>query len=487
LAAAVLWGLAPAVWAQADTKPKTAAEKPPASQDAVEQAAKDFLEPWLADPIGPHFQNVKDSLDAFRKGDVREARVQLNKAREQTPKLPPTDVMMAKLFFAAKFVPQGRAELERAAKTNPKDPEAFLMIAEIAAAEGRLAESQLMYRKAMVVNKDYNDSPKRKKNVQLRAYAGLSAIDVAYEQYESAKKHLEEWVGLDAENAVAHGRLGYVLFKLKDTAGAYRETQAAAKINEKLPPADVTMASYYHQANDKDNSKKHLEQAIKNGSKDFRTRYALAQWLYETNQLKESLRHVDAASQLDPKSLEALFLKGVVARMQMDFKTAEQCFEQVYLRSPANSDAMNQLALTLIESEETPSRQRALSFAKTNFQNNQQSVVAAATLGWVLFKMDRLEDAQKAFAAVAQAATTTGLNAETQYYFANFLVKANRTAEALQLLYNAVDNDKPFAYRNQANALIEDLKKKGGKPSTGSTSGATGRPALDAAGQPAGR
>lgn len=457
-----------------------AAETPGVTGEQWEKATTDFLTPMLGEKktAGPHFENVKEALKHFRTGKMKESREALEAAYKATPKLAPPEYMLARMCFMTnqpmlgRF---GRAELEQAVRKHSDDPEAYILIAEIALAEGRLAESRLMFRQGQIITGKYTANPERVKNCALRALAGLATIEEASENWSKARDYLNEWVKTDPKSGAAQHRLSNTLFKLKSYDEAYAALKKAVQLEEKLPPADVTMGGYYWNAGDKKKAKEHFDKALAAGTKDFKTRMALGSILLSANLIDEARKNADSAVQLKPDSVEALSLQGVCARMKQDYTVAKSCFEKVYLNSPSNVGAVNQLALTLIESKSQADRARALDFAKTNWDRNKQNVEAAATLGWVLYQLGRKEEAGAAFQVVAQALRERGLSPDIAYYFATFLDERGQKADAIRLLDQALDNDRPFMYRAQAAALLGKLKGAGStsKKDAGTTSRAT--------------
>ena len=79
--------------------------------------------------FGPKYQDVDQAITRYKNRDFDGAREFLVRAKQKNPELPPADVMLAKLHFAAKQVAAGRSALERAVRDDPKDPEAFLVLA----------------------------------------------------------------------------------------------------------------------------------------------------------------------------------------------------------------------------------------------------------------------------------------------------------------------------------------------------------------------
>lgn len=407
--------------------------------------------------VGPYHQDVEDAINRFFSRDVEGARNLLNSAKKKTPKLAPPEVMLAQLFIAAGQGPNARQELERAIKKYPHDPEAYLVLADVAFNEGRLTEAGLLFAKASAVAAKFSENPKRKQNFQMRGFAGMAAVAEAKENWAEAKESLTAWAQLEPNKPAPHQRLARVLFQLDDKKGAYAELQSAAKADDKLPPAEVTMGNFYAQAGDKAQAEKFMAAAAKKGASDLATNLALVQWYLQNSQMSDAQRFADAALKIDPNSLDAKVARGVVARMQKDNATARKFLEDAHTQSPANAVVINQLALVLLEQKDEADHNRAMEFAELNQKLNPNNAEAAATLGWIAYRMGRKGDAQRALNAIVQ---TGSLTSESAYYVAYVLKDQGQLPNAIKLLETALNNDRPFAYRDEAESLLAELRTK---------------------------
>lgn len=420
--------------------------------------AESLTSPALGESdTGPYMQDVKDAIDRFVARDIDGARAKLIAAKRSQPKLAPPEVMLAQLLIAAGQGQAVRQELERAVKNYPNDPEAYLILGDAAASEGRISEAALLFAKASETATRFTENPKRKQNFQIRGYAGIAAMEEARENWAAAKEPLNAWIKLDAKSAAAHQRLSRVLFKLDDKKGAYAELQTAAKADPKGVSAELIMGTYYQQNNDAGQASKFMEAAAKKGAGDLLTNLSLAQYYSQTGQLAEAEKHADAALKIDANSLDAKLARGVVARMQKDYATAKKWLEAAHTQTPGNAIVTNHLALALLEQPDKADHQRALEFADINQKLNQNNVEAAATAGWVAYRLGRKADASRAFNAIVQR---QGLTPESAYYVAYVLNDQGQVKEAMTLLDKALDNKLTFPYRKEAEALLAELRKK---------------------------
>jgi tetratricopeptide (TPR) repeat protein len=185
------------------------------------------------------------------------------------------------------------------------------------------------------------------------------------------------------------------------------------------------------------------------------TRLVAARWSLETDQLKQAAEQADAAVQLDAKSPDALFLRGVIALFSKDYKKASECFQKVLDQSPSNFGASNNLALALVEQDDA-SKKKALEYAEMNVRQFPNQAEAFSTLGWVYYKLSRLDDAE---GALRKALSSGQLSGDTAYFVARVSVDRDRKDEARQILEHAVKLPGSFAMRNEAKELLGQLTK----------------------------
>ncbi len=280
----------------------------------------------------------------------------------------------------------------------------------------------------------------------------------ARQDWPAAQKYLEGLLAEDPKNAAALQELARVLFQQKKANDALLRLKEAAAADPNVVTPEAILAQYYEQAGDRTNATRFMVEALKVNPRDLKTRLVAAQWSWETDQLKQAAEQADAALQLDPNSIEALILRGIVALFQKDAKKAEECFQQAHLLSPANFAASNNLALALAEQDDEAKKRRALEYAQVNYRlnPNPRPAEAASTLGWVLYRLGRLDEAE---AALAQAARAGNLSADTAYYIARVQVDRGQKDQARQLLEQALKTTRPFLLRKEAETLLESLKR----------------------------
>ncbi|MGB8852802.1 MAG: tetratricopeptide repeat protein [Pirellulales bacterium] len=407
-------------------------------------------------------KEITNAISRFRDRDIDGCRAVLERAKSNNPKLPPPGVMMAMLWLSVNQLGPARAELEDTAVKFSADPEPYLMLGDLAFQERRVTEADVLFAKATALTAAFDENPKRKRDFDIRCNAGAAAVAEARKQWEAAQKHLTAWLALDPDNASAHQRMGIVLFQLSKEMESLAEFREARKLDEKAVQPELALARLYDDAKKRDTAKKLIEQAIKLSPNDAAVQLAASQWYLGQNDLETAKQGAEVALKLDPRSLEAKVVRGAIARVARDYKTAEKFFNEAHVQSPGNFPASNSLALVLIESDDKDARQRAMEMAEANVamhrENSPQQVNALTTLAWVYYKLGRREDAEK---ILEQISRNNALTTDGAYYVAKLLADRGEKDRARKILEEVLENEPMFATRPDAVDLLAKLKKDG--------------------------
>jgi len=400
----------------------------------------------------PEFEEAKQKL---AKQDIEGALAAFNAAAKAHPELANGRVLLASVYFASNRPRDGRLHLEKAVVESPDDPEAYLIMADLAGREQQWTDAGLLAEKAITLAKAFKGDPERKKDMLKRGYLLAALVAQQHEQWEDARKLLADLLKSNNDVALAHFRLGQVLFELKKQKEAYAELQAAARLEDEIPSAEITMAQLYDKAKDRAGAEKWIKQAVTTDPKRAKTRLEAAQWLLRTGNLDEAKAQVDEALKLEPDSQDALFLAGRIARFAKDYGQAQKYLERSYLESPGAGVVANELALTLNEMGEEE-RKRALTLAEATYRQVRDAE-SASTLAWICYRLGRMEDAEKVFNSIPASSQASP---DAIYFFAAFADDRNRGEVARPLLDAALKSDGPFAYRADAQKLLERLSKR---------------------------
>ena len=408
-------------------------------------------------------KDVNNAITRFRDRDIDGCRAVLERARSSNPKLPPPGVMMTMLWLSVNQIQPARAELEETAVKFGSDPEAYLMLGDLAFQERRITEADVLFAKAAELTGAFSENAKRKRDFEIRCQAGAAAVAEARKQWEKARGHLVKWLELDPDNASAHQRMGIVLFQIGKETESLAEFREARKLDAKAVQPELALARLYDDAKDRATAKKLIEAAVKAAPNDAGVLLASAQWYLGQNDLDTAKATAEKALAIDSKSLDGKIVRGAIARVARDYKTAEKFFNEAHVQSPGSFPASNSLALVLIESEDKEARQRAMEMAEANVamyrDNSPQQVNALTTLAWIYYKLGRREDAEK---ILDQISRNNALTTDGAYYISRILADRGEKDRAQQILEEVLGNEPMFATRPDAVDLLEKLKQPSG-------------------------
>ena len=411
----------------------------------------------LPTPSDAQQKTPADALSLFNVGDYDGSLRLWKEVVKKNPDMPPAQVIMAQLFYRARMTHEVRFALKRAIEETPSDPEPYLLMADIALQEKDLAEAESLLEKTNGLLAAFDKSAKRKKMLQRQLQSSLAMLAEARNDWAGAQKIHEEILQQDPKNLKALQRTAFCLFQQKDEQGALEKLREAAGINPSVLTPEASLALFYEKSDDLENVKKWMKAAKIAAPKDLKTRLALGQCALEMGLMIDAQNHAIAALQINPKSINAEFFRGLVALCQKDYRTAESFFESVLNRSGENSFAIrNNLALALIEQQDEKKSARALKYAEANAKQRPDSANFLSTYAWVLYRLGRLDDAEKALQAAAKLGS---LSIDTAYYKARILVDRNRKDEARQVLETALKNTGRAMFRSDAEELLEELKQ----------------------------
>jgi Tfp pilus assembly protein PilF len=459
--------------------PAAPGAQPGAGLGPTQPAADPFtLENLIGDSVSlsnQQYPEVTKALERFKNSDPEGAREYLVQAKLKYPKLPPVDLLMAKLWVYGRNGEQARALLEAAVTNQPNDPEAYLLLADLAFAEGRVTEAHALFEKANTLVQGFAENPKRQQNFKIRVLAGLSAVHERRQQWDQASKLLAEWVKLDPDSSAAHTRMGITLFRLKKQADAFAEFKKARELKADSSHPYVVMGQLYTQEGNLDNARKSFEQAYKEDQKNENTARAYAEWLIQQSEFDKAQQVAAAMRKAAPNSISALMLDGVIAMMRKQPQAAEEALTKVLTIDVTNAGATNLLALLLADSTNPAQQEKALGYAQMNAQRFPNNSQANITLAWVLTKLNRGTDAD---AFLQRAVAGQQINADSAYLVARIMMEKNQKDNARKALEQVLQQAGTgmFMYRKQAEALLKELGGTVPQPP-----GATAKPAAGAA------
>ncbi|MCB1512924.1 MAG: hypothetical protein KDJ36_18675, partial [Hyphomicrobiaceae bacterium] len=172
----------------------------------TEKIVRQLLEPSIQE-MSPKYADLEKAVGAFGDNNVEEATRIMEEVCRANPELPPTGVLLAKLFAFAQNQAGTRSALERAVRDNPDDPEAYVVFGDDNFKQGRFADASLNYDKAIDAAEKYSANEVRKKLLMLRALSGKAAVLEAGEKWSEAVPLLQRITSINTENLGLQARL----------------------------------------------------------------------------------------------------------------------------------------------------------------------------------------------------------------------------------------------------------------------------------------
>jgi tetratricopeptide (TPR) repeat protein len=292
---------------------------------------------------------------------------------------------------------------------------------------------------------------------------------------------------LDPKLYQAHLLQGTLALATGDYDQALSAAQAAQRLQPESPEPGALLARIYTAQKRYDQAAVPLREQLKKNPENLETRILLVnnglarRAFAEANQLAEaglkagansSLlllrasalqglgRGADAvtafksAALLDPKSPRPYQAMADLATQRGDYTGAIANYEEVLKRDPNNLSAMNNLASLL--SDHDFDLNRAAALAGQLYQRTPRDPVVMDTLGWVLSRQGKNNEA---LPLLRRAATMTSTVAEVQYHLGAALLAAGQRDEGRVVLARALKLEPNSPIAAKVRALLNNVQK----------------------------
>ena len=253
----------------------------------------------------------------------------------------------------------------------------------------------------------------------LSAALALIPSEVAAGRYEDAMKIAEELESLYPESPLGTALLG-------DVYMAQGQFVAALEAYERAWRRQQSGALAVK-----------LDQARRGSGNDDAADPRLAEW-------------IDA----HPEEVVARLYQAGILESRGRRQEAIAQYQAVLQQQPRQVTALNNLALLYL-AEGDP---RALSTAEDAYEAGSANLAVADTLGWILLQNGQIDRGAE---MIRRAAPLAERNSEIRYHLAVASAKTGHTADARKQLLALLADDRPFAQRAAAEALLESLGNPG--------------------------
>jgi predicted Zn-dependent protease len=290
-------------------------------------------------------------------------------------------------------------------------------------------------------------------------FRNLIALSEARNRWTAMEDAINKRIQLDGESSVLLRQKGVALFQQQKDNEAralfVRADRLETNAEQKGLPMEAAMSQLYLLRGDRDNARKSLAEALAKYPKSKEVLILSIQMRISDDQLEEAQRLAQQLFTEDPKSEAVKRLRGTISLYLNDYAAAERTFQEMVTANANDHQAVNGLVLALCEQNNAAKLRRAEEYARNNLTKFPDNSDYAATLGWVLLKSNKTEEATQ---SLRQAAAGGQVNAATAYYFANLAKQTGKIDEAKKLLEAAISSTSPFAKRRDAVKMLRELR-----------------------------
>lgn len=228
----------------------------------------------------------------------------------------------------------------------------------------------------------------RPDDVQILTRMGL--LQLSREDYTAGEESFRRVLARSPDDASALYSLGMAL------AGQFRN-QEALEVFTRIPQESevyiesILQVGYlYRQEGDLRRGISLLQQAVESGHNSAEVTYYLSAFLGEDGQLAAAGQLVRRGIEAYPQDVRLRYQLGVIYEQMDDRPQALAAMEDVLTLDPTHAEALNFVAYHFAERGEN--LEQALVQAKSALAQRQTSYIYD-TLGWIYFRMGRLEEA----------------------------------------------------------------------------------------------
>jgi predicted Zn-dependent protease len=249
-------------------------------------------------------------------------------------------------------------------------------------------------------------------------------------------------------------RLAEVDFSQDKPADCLKGLQRFSELTPERPSPELMMATLFAASKRLPEADEWVEKARQAQPENPKVLLDYANWMLDREKFAAATEALEALEKVSPDQPTGSLLRAKVAFASQDYASAEKILGILRVSDPGNPDVANLWAMALAENPDESKRQRALEVAAQNAQLQPQNPLAAAILGWVLFRQNDLNQARE---WLGRASQSQRLTPEMAFFLAKFLQSSGQKEQALQLVTQALEQPGLFLYRTPARELRKEL------------------------------
>ncbi|HUQ95238.1 MAG TPA: tetratricopeptide repeat protein [Bryobacteraceae bacterium] len=322
-----------------------------------------------------------------------EALTLFNELAAEEPKDAVSHLRMSQIYRQQRKFDKAREEAKKAQDIDPNSLEIRYNNVSLLEAEGKTKEAIEAMRSilAATAKKTYHPGEKTNRAV---LYERLGFLHRGAEQYPEAVEAFREMQKLDDE--VAARAAVHIIETYRQSRELPKALEEARSARDKYPKERSVQAMYAFVAADSGKSAE-AEKVAKElvaEKKDRDSWITLAQVSERTKNYTEMATALNEAEKLsdDKEEKEGIyFMRGAMYEKMKKFDAAETEFRKVLAGNPANASALNYLGYML--ADRNVRLAEAHEMIKKALEQDPNNGAYLDSLGWVLFRMNRLDEA----------------------------------------------------------------------------------------------
>ena len=398
---------------------------------------------------------VQEAIKAFQNRNAERTVEIFDQMTEANPGLPPTDLLLASLSFIIRDQATGKILMERAATEHPQHLGVSAAFSRLAINEGRVTDGAVHLEKLQRLLKSPEVSGEVSEFYTLQYLDGRIDVAMRQKRYPEVRSLLEQRRSRVPASAKVQMVSAELEFRENNVDKSLGYLRAVKEKNPLARAPESVIASWYRRTGDQANSQKWLLDAAKKYPTDAQVQLEYASWAIGKEDFELASRAIETAEKNSKESDFSRNLKGKIAFAKGSYGAAAFYFESIAAANPKNIDAMNMLALSMIESPDEKKRNTALKVAENNFRLAPNNLVSRSALGYVYLRLGNLEKAKAALAV--GASSKRGASPEIDFFVASVLNAMDQKKNARQVLGTAIAHEGFFLYRSPAKKLLNDL------------------------------
>ncbi len=357
----------------------------------------------------------------------------LNEARAALAKHPSSDLVALVLAQIIEDRAESVQSLVAFLQKNPKSREVRLAYARTLIEQNKVADAKAQF--ALLLTHHPDD--------RTTLYAlGLMAAQAG--EMREAETYLSKYIQTLGDQPDRERDSTQALLVLAQIAEDKNDTAAALKWLEKIEPdnqgsyisATLRRAMLLAKANDPEAARALLQQAeVRNDDDRAKLTVGEAQLLRDAGRLDDALRMVADALELNKNNIDLLYEHAMLAERAKQFDLMERELRKLIKVAPDNQHAYNALGYSF--ADRNVRLQAAFDLISKANQIAPNDPYILDSLGWVEFRLGRLEQALKTL----QRAYDIKADAEIAAHLGEVMWKMGRQDEAKKLWRTANDKD----------------------------------------------